>query len=53
MIERATELYLEYHALITQWYHAADPLTQYGVIIASGMLVFFVSVIMILSRITK
>ena len=53
MIDQLASLYHQYYSQITIWYHAADALTQYSILIASGIFVFLLSMIMALSKMTK
>ena len=53
MIDNLIASYHQYYAQILTWYHAADLLTQYAIIVASGIAVFLLSMMMVLSRITK
>ncbi len=53
MIDRVMSLYQQYYALAASWYQGADMLTQYLIIIVSGIVALLLSMAMFLSRITK
>ena len=53
IIDSLTVLFRQYCNQIMAWYYAAGTLTQYSVIIALGVTAFLVSILMILSRITR
>jgi hypothetical protein len=53
MINRLMASYYQYYTSFMTWYHAADLPTQYLFLIVSGLIVFFFSTIVVLSRITK
>jgi len=53
MIDLFTEFFQPYIDLFITWYNAAGNLTQYSVLMFLGMALFLISVIRILSRITR
>jgi hypothetical protein len=53
MIERLASLYHQCFAQVATWFHGTDLLTQYVVIIVSGIIIFLLSMIMVLSKMSK
>lgn len=53
MMEHVLELSRQCYGQMISWYNAADPLTQYVVLGVSFIVMFLISTVVILSRITK
>ena len=53
MINELTGIFQQYCDQLMTWYYAAGTLAQYSVIIALGITAFLVTVVMILSMVTK
>lgn len=53
MIERLASLYHQCFTQVAGWFHGTDLLTQYVVIIVSGIIIFLLSMIMVLSKMSK
>jgi hypothetical protein len=53
MIERLLSSYDQFFAQVDTWFHSTDLLTQYVIIIVSGIVVLLLSMIMVFSRMSK
>ncbi len=53
MIDRLIASYHQLFAQIATWYHASDLLTQYVIMVVSGVFILLLSMIMVFSKLTK
>ncbi len=53
MIERLVSVYQNYYGQVAMWYHGSDMLTQYVIVVASGIFILLLSMVMFFSRFTK
>ena len=53
MIITLTNWYYQYYGHFMTWYHGADILTQYVVILGSAVALFLLSIFMVLTRLLR
>jgi len=53
MIDRLISSYHQCYSQVAAWFHGTDLLTQYVVIIVSGIIIFLLSMIKVLSKMSK
>jgi len=53
IVDKLKDLYHKYHDQLMTWYRGLDDVGQFGVLAAAIVVIFFIFIVFILSRVTK